>query len=83
MKGGAHWFYSIRDAVKKNGKKSDIVTFAFDPSPPSLRVTSLKGAKVVFRRPPPLRKSDKSCDFRWISGEYTKKEIKLEPSIFS
>ena len=35
---------------KKNGKKSDIVTLAFDPSPPSLRVTSLKGDKVVFRR---------------------------------
>ena len=47
---------SLRDAVpKKNGKKSDIVTLAFDPSPPSLRVTSLKGDKVVFRRPPPLQ----------------------------
>ena len=53
------------------------------PPPPSLRVTSLKSDKVVFRRPPPSRKSDKSCDIRWISGEYTKKEIKLGPSIFS
>ena len=50
---------------KKNGKKSDIVTLAFDPSPPSLKVTSLKGDKVVFRRPPPSsRKSDKLSDVR-------------------
>ena len=29
------------------------------------------------------RKSDKLCDIGYISGEYIKKEIKLESSIFS
>ena len=46
----------LRDAIKKKtAKRVTLSLLPLTPPPPSLRVSSLKGDKAVFRRPPPLQ----------------------------
>ena len=44
-----------RRQKKKTAKRVTLSLLPLTPPPPSLRVTSLKSDKVVFRRPPPLQ----------------------------